>query len=1173
MSTQPSPQPSAFPEIHPHLCSQGVAMLRAACKTKIELEALEVRLLLSGVVTDPTQDQAGLVNTDTSTTSDASTGVDTGITDMSSLIQALAASTGDPYSAWTAGLPSRSGYTMVNGVRTAWSSAPEQRNQPIGNDSLYAINPGRVVWVYDPAATHSAAGQTPWTNPTTSTSADNLAPYWWQNDYTDQYEIDTMVAQGVMQLTGTTSVAAAWDALFRAFNREHGNGNVGYAAGETIAIKCNLNTETSYTQTTNEKKNTPQVISAVLDQLVNVVGVAQSDIYMYDDLKVWSAPYWNYYNSSNTSDPHLYSPQTRFPQVNWMGNYLGTGLGPNGVGGTASPMTSNPEVFYAWGASSYIPQFVFTAKYAINMSVLSAHNDAGCTFSAKNYIGAIGETPNDGGGQNGTIHNYRTPSSMGTQASCFTSFLANEYLGQKNILYMTDALYGGWDWGAQGNAPWSLPTQWSMAPFGDGLVGGKTGWPSSLLMSQDPIALDSVDYDFLMAESETGLHHLGDLSASHPCMDDYLHESAELGNPASQTNYLGVADIPSYLTGTSASLGIHEHWDNALDKKYSRNLNPTTGTGIELLEVQPSLATPAAPSNLQLAAVSSSEVDLTWTDNSDNELGFKIERATDTNFTLNLTVLGTTAANVQSYADTTVAPQTTYYYRVRAINGGQESANATAGPVTTPADTSPFAPFNLAAAAVGATQVNLTWALGGSNDRGIKIERAADAAFTQNDTLLTTTAYHATSYTDTTVAAGTTYYYRVRATNGAGDSANSNIATTTTASVSYVVGLTADFYNWTGTPGSANIDLSGYTPVVTRTDSQVNYAYADNPTAWASGVNTTNFVVRETGYINITTAGSYTFYLNSDDGSYMWLDGAAFITNNDGGHGMQEKSASKTLALGYHAFVIQYMQQGGGAGLIFSYAGPSLAKQVVPAAALYHFSADTSPPAPLYLAAVPVSPTCVNLTWVLGGSNDRGVRIERATDAAFTQNDTLLTTTVYHVTSYSDSTAAAGTTYYYRVRATNDAGDSANSNTAMTATGTASYTPGVKAELFDYSDTSGLASIPDMTGLAPNMTLYPTQINYPNQSGHWNFPALGMVLTSDYDTYFAARFTGSINITTAGSYTFSVTSNDGSRMYLDGTLITEMNQVQGPTEQTFLADHPLGRLPCLQDRILPARRQ
>ncbi len=241
-------------------------------------------------------------------------------------------------------------------------------------------------------------------------------------------------------------------------------------------------------------------------------------------------------------------------------------------------------------------------------------------------------------------------------------------------------------------------------------------------------------------------------------------------------------------------------------------------------------------------------------------------------------------------------------------------------------------------------QVNLSWKCNSSNDTGVKVERATDAAFTQNLTLLTTTAAHATSYIDTTAAAGTSYFYRVRATNADGDAANSNTAMTLTNSSAYAAGLTAQFYNWTGTPSTATQDLSSYTPVVTRTDSQINYTYSGSPSAWATGVNTTNFYLLETGYVKITAAGSYTFYLASDDGSYMWLDGAALITTNDGGHGNQTKSASATLSVGYHALKVEYMQQGGGAGLVLQYSGPSITEQVVPAAALYHDSwTNTSP--------------------------------------------------------------------------------------------------------------------------------------------------------------------------------------------------------------------------------------
>jgi hypothetical protein len=81
--------------------------------------------------------------------------------------------------------------------------------------------------------------------------------------------------------------------------------------------------------------------------------------------------------------------------------------------------------------------------------------------------------------------------------------------------------------------------------------------------------------------------------------------------------------------------------------------------------------TPAAPSNLIATAVSSSEIDLSWTDNSDNETEFKIERSTDAGITF--TEIATVGANVTTYPDTGLAPLTTYAYRVRASNSTGDS--------------------------------------------------------------------------------------------------------------------------------------------------------------------------------------------------------------------------------------------------------------------------------------------------------------------------------------------------------------------------------------------------------------------------------------------------------------------------------------------------------------------
>ncbi|MHB9002941.1 MAG: cell wall-binding repeat-containing protein [Coriobacteriia bacterium] len=76
---------------------------------------------------------------------------------------------------------------------------------------------------------------------------------------------------------------------------------------------------------------------------------------------------------------------------------------------------------------------------------------------------------------------------------------------------------------------------------------------------------------------------------------------------------------------------------------------------------------PDAPTGLAAASVAGPGIELTWTDNSHNETGFKIERAEDSSFTVGLTEFQV-AEGVTIYTDTTIAPATTYYYRVFAIN-------------------------------------------------------------------------------------------------------------------------------------------------------------------------------------------------------------------------------------------------------------------------------------------------------------------------------------------------------------------------------------------------------------------------------------------------------------------------------------------------------------------------
>ncbi|WP_318309495.1 PA14 domain-containing protein [Flagellimonas crocea] len=95
-----------------------------------------------------------------------------------------------------------------------------------------------------------------------------------------------------------------------------------------------------------------------------------------------------------------------------------------------------------------------------------------------------------------------------------------------------------------------------------------------------------------------------------------------------------------------------------------------------------------------------------------------------------------------------------------------------------------------------------------------------------------------------------------------------------------------------------------------------------------------NFSIRYTGFIQIDTQGSYTFFTNSDDGSKLYIDGTE-VVNNDGGHGTQERSGSIVLTTGLHDIRVLYFENGGGESLTVQYQGPSLSKRNIPFSKLY----------------------------------------------------------------------------------------------------------------------------------------------------------------------------------------------------------------------------------------------
>lgn len=233
---------------------------------------------------------------------------------------------------------------------------------------------------------------------------------------------------------------------------------------------------------------------------------------------------------------------------------------------------------------------------------------------------------------------------------------------------------------------------------------------------------------------------------------------------------------------------------------------------------------PSTPSSLVATASSSSQIGLTWTASTDNVgvAGYRVERCSGAGCS-SFAQVGTTGGTT-TFSDSGLSASTSYSYRVRATDAaGNLSGYSNTAPATTPAGTDtthPSAPTNLAATATASgTQINLSWTASTDNVgvTGYKIERCAGAGCSSFAQIGTTTT--ATTYADSGLTSATSYSYRVRATDTAGNLSNySNVSSATTpdtvaptaptnlkatASSSSQIGLT-----WTAS--TDNVAVTGY---------------------------------------------------------------------------------------------------------------------------------------------------------------------------------------------------------------------------------------------------------------------------------------------------------------------------------------------------------------------------
>jgi hypothetical protein len=182
-----------------------------------------------------------------------------------------------------------------------------------------------------------------------------------------------------------------------------------------------------------------------------------------------------------------------------------------------------------------------------------------------------------------------------------------------------------------------------------------------------------------------------------------------------------------------------------------------------------------------------------------------------------------------------------------------------------------------------------------------------------------------------------------------------------------------------------------------RIDPQANFTTSSGwglltPPATGSDNNPDDFSARYQGSLLITTPGEYTFYLTSDDASFMWLDNAArrsllraseATINNGSTHSSLTKQATVTLAAGKHDLVLHYGEQAGGNIFVLEYesAAAGIARTAIPATAFC--SATTGAPLPVELTrfTAQIVPEGVALDWATASEkNSAYFDVEGSTD-------------------------------------------------------------------------------------------------------------------------------------------------------------------------------------------------
>jgi hypothetical protein len=386
---------------------------------------------------------------------------------------------------------------------------------------------------------------------------------------------------------------------------------------------------------------------------------------------------------------------------------------------------------------------------------------------------------------------------------------------------------------------------------------------------------------------------------------------------------------------------------------------------------------------------------------------------------------------------------------------------------------------------------------------------------------------HAAATTATFGASGT-YVLRLTASDGAVTVSDDVTVTVLPAPVTgNGTGLSGQYFN------DPNNGTHFVTPVLTRVDATVNFAWA--AAAPASGVNADNFSVRWTGQVQAPVTGSYTFTTTADDGVRLWVNGALVIDNWVDQGATSKSSAAIALVAGTKYDIrMEYYEHGGDAVAKLQWAYPGNAMAPIPQVQLY-VAGNT---APVVNAGADKTITLPATASMSGTASDDGQPVPPgALTVSWTKTSGPGTVTFSNAAALNTTaTFSVAGTYVLRLTASDG---SLSASDDVTVVVNQAMANGLTAQY--YNDPS--------TGTTHFVTLVLTRVdNTVNFSWGAASPATGVTANN-----FSVRWTGQVQAPVSGSYTFSTVSDDGVRLWVNGTQVINNWTDHGSTTNTGTA--------------------